>query len=1459
MAKYDWSKYISRVENGEELWTGSKQYIQKGMKAYSEANKNKTIMSQDEINTGLPPFGKRPYTSLLNYDLFNPAKALGEANNDPTYNTLVKKQRKEYIDNAYSKVSNYDPKIKIVDYGTKMGKLDGTEKFSNQLLGVFGNIKNLKKPKVVYQTKAEPLKDPVSQEDHENIWENILQLIVVAEDKNRYYFRNKDGSIDSVKKEFVSDTLPDLDEQKLKYKEARVANSKLTATMFDKMQYNISQGVMKVASGSPTKAQVPTGNKALDIATNIGGEALGFLTPVGEAHAVTGLSNIGTGISQVGERLTSKLASPVESNIERAALKIGQTRSLAQKIANKAQDIGAGAQDLSAQVLGKVVPNALKKQLTTGVGKEISTGAIGMGAYSGLESTEGETTGDTAKRVLENMFMGGVFAGTIYGSVKGAKTLISKWKGIPETPATQTLTEAASKEYQTKYEAAIRADTKAEQDDILNEAVKTLDDQIEQIKNKYGKNQLTEEQAIKNLDEQLYGKTENVPSKIEPSNELLTTKKQLADLQTKRATATDWMEQAKLDKQIELLNKKVKDLDLQVFGGAESTRVNGINPNIEKTKTHIVSGKDKTSFSGKFDTFYRNIVDRNRRLYSLTKAAGNKEAIATENPYKMANIASSYEGIAKSTIEQAITNKEGKVVGESLKKILKGVPRKKSVEFEDYLVLRHAKTLAEYGKTVYPKEWGLTAEDMTKKIAQYEVENPTFKNLATRYNFFGKNLVKTQLIDSGLLSGEEFAIMEKMYPQHVTLRRKMSEVEIGGGVPSSYTGQGKQLKKMKGTSERPVIDPIRSMIENVFNYTKAAKRNEVAQSVYKLALKNPDELAPFVKIVQKFDEKDLNKLIAEGDLAGFTDKINAGFEVGKVKDLSKANIVTLRIKGKTAHMEVSDPVLLDNLTNLNTDQLNSFVNMVGGITNSMKTLTTGINPMFGLARNIWRDLVTGYVQSTTLWKFPVADYVQYMAGLTKSAMDMLIKGKGYKEFRSLGGGFFSSAVGSDKKLLPETVAKYVGNQTVKGKLKTVGKAPLNFLEWLNNTLETMPRYAEYRRTVNKLSKTNADPYAVKMEGLYNANEITVNFKRSGKVTKSADAFVPYLNAAVQGLDKTLRTLDPRNPKQLMGVIQRAITSITVPSLLLYAVNSKNKDYQQLSDFVKDNNFLIPIDAVSDILPEGMVNKDKTLFIKIPKPREFGVLFGSLPERLARQYQDEDPEAWDKFMETVIQNFSPPNIVLDNIAAPMVRNLKSEGGTTWRGTPVVGQALLNQSPGKQYDENTSAVAKFLGDKLNFAPKKVDELMKSYLGGVAQIGIPAMSSRTLNEKGIINASIEVLKKQVTANSLYNTDKENDFYTYMKNVTNKKADLTREGKLKGKGETYIDKGTFVFSKAAESLSDLRKEMDNAKSNSEKDKFRKKMLKVMDRTIEDYKTNYLKKKKMKTVERQREFKRSE
>jgi hypothetical protein len=422
--------------------------------------------------------------------------------------------------------------------------------------------------------------------------------------------------------------------------------------------------------------------------------------------------------------------------------------------------------------------------------------------------------------------------------------------------------------------------------------------------------------------------------------------------------------------------------------------------------------------------------------------------------------------------------------------------------------------------------------------------------------------------------------------------------------------------------------------------------------------------------------------------------------------------------------------------------------------------------MFSLLRNVWRDIPSAYNNSKT-----TNNPVIFSRDLLLAMVDVFGNKEAYQSFKAIGGGH-SSPIASDINLLDQSKREILGT---KG-LRAIPEKGISLIENLSNIVEAAPRLAEYKRIAKE------GDYNSKIKGLYEANDITVNFNRFGNNVKQLDAIVPYLNAATQGLDKLARVYKD-NPRQ---AILKSILSISLPSAIVYAMNYTKdyENYKNLPAYVKDSNYLIP-------MGDGE-------FVKIPKPREAGVVFSALFERLFQEWAEKDPYAFEGFATTILNSFVPPTRL---ITAPLddVRANKD-----FADRPIVSGSLSNLSPRYQYDENTSEVSKFIGDKLNVSPKQIDYLTKSYTGIIGQLGIPATSK---------NATIgDTLKRQVTADSVYSNNNVSRFYDFKEKLDTANYDFNSTGI---KNNYYNPELRKQISKLSRDMGDIRKEIKEVEAN--------------------------------------------
>lgn len=745
---------------------------------------------------------------------------------------------------------------------------------------------------------------------------------------------------------------------------------------------------------------------------------------------------------------------------------------------------------------------------------------------------------------------------------------------------------------------------------------------------------------------------------------------------------------------------------------------------------------------------YQKSVDSLNRLNDVdnyvAKTTGKKLA-PQDKTYMAAMNQKGADQTARFILEEGLRDSKDKVVGPSFKEVVQKVPKGTWREFEDYLKLNHFKAWEKQGMEVYDKNLNMNEVIANKKIAEYEAKYPWMKQAAKDYTGWINQFGEKWLVDTGLVSKEQWQAMRTLYKDYIPFQRLMDESELGiTGAKAGFANQPNPVKRALG-SERKTIESIETMIERIPAYVKAAKRNEVMQKLIGFMKSDAEGMAPWGEIVTS-------------DTANLTMK----------------NVVAGRINGERIHVRLNDPQLLEALTKLSPQGQNAVVEFVRQGTRIMKMLTTGVNPVFSLARNIFRDLPMSYVSSKSTNNPAI-----WAKDLVGSLVDIVGNKEMYKSFKAMGGGH-SSSIAADRNILAESKARiqpgYFDPSKPAQMAGRLGKAAFGGLERLANVTETMPRLGEYRRIVRQ----GGGSYESKVKGLFEANDITVNFNRSGDVSRSADAFIPYFNAAVQGLDKLGRIFKD-NPVQATG---KAIAAITVPTVALYAHNHNDPNYQRLSQWTKDNYFCIP--------------KGNGTFIKIPKPRETGVIFGALPERVLRQWQDRDPNAFEGFAETIKTNFVPPT---RTILAPIgdIRANKN-----FIGAPIVPGYMENLSPKLQYDENTSNPAKWIGDKLNISPKQADYLIRSYTGVIGQLGIPALS-----EGGSVK---ETLIRQVTADPVYSNDVVTKFYDKKKKLDTSASDAKYTG---GQAESQDEKFRKLYGKIGDTISDTRDKMRKIEKN--------------------------------------------
>lgn len=133
---------------------------------------------------------------------------------------------------------------------------------------------------------------------------------------------------------------------------------------------------------------------------------------------------------------------------------------------------------------------------------------------------------------------------------------------------------------------------------------------------------------------------------------------------------------------------------------------------------------------------------------------------------------------------------------------------------------------------------------------------------------------------------------------------------------------------------------------------------------------------------------------------------------------------------------------------------------------------------------------------------------------------------------------------------------------------------------------------------------------------------------------------------------------------------------------------------------------------------------------IPKPQEWGVLFGSGIEAALNKMMDDDPRAMKQWAGRVAENVTP-NIIPTAIV-PIIEAVTDYD--FWHNRSLTPQRLKNLPSEQQYTNNTSELAKALGDTwgakyFKLSPIKIDRFVTGYFASAGRF-IASMLNEPIN---------------------------------------------------------------------------------------------------------------------------------
>lgn len=790
-----------------------------------------------------------------------------------------------------------------------------------------------------------------------------------------------------------------------------------------------------------------------------------------------------------------------------------------------------------------------------------------------------------------------------------------------------------------------------------------------------------------------------------------------------------------------------------------------------------------------------------------------------KNAYTLAVNSLNASAVASSIVSNGMTNLNGDInIGKSFIECIEDVDGKDMGLFSRYLVLKHAVEWLSNDtggsvKRVFADETLQDVDSMRQELENLQEEHPKFVEAAENLYEYQRNIMKNFLVDSGVMSNELFDKLQKMYPHYVPFYRALERNQAGDLVAKAKSGFANQklpLMRAKG-SGASIVSPLESVIRNTEKYVKCGMRNRVTQSLAEWAEIIPGMGAYIENVPPNLIPKSVDISTQKKNIAkALENKLNAEdyFSVteildGMLNDIvtdftpiadSKRKIISVFKDGKAKYYQIHNEKLYNAISGLSTQQLNGFFKISAQIMQPMKILITQNNPIFATTNAI-RDVRTAFMMSD------IGDPIQFANLYVKALSEVISKSEDYKRFLAMGGGH-----SSDLSASIDSVQRMLNDVKKNSMAKAARTAyslflhPIQKIADINDIVETIPRFMEFKRTLD-VGKNIQD-------AIYNASDITTNFKLSGSKGRNANSLFMFNNAAIQGLYKMYRSFaDVPKAERNARIFKYLLSALFLAALSEFFNRSIDEEgYNNLSSYTKNNFHCFA-------LGDGK-------FIKLPKAREVSILDSFIERCVDMAFADKD--AFYDFGGYLAQNLLPPCLEWTTELPKVSNSVHALLGNTaigglidigfnrdFKGTPIEGRYDESLPRKDRYSERTSKLAVMLGQtklagSMELSPKQIDHLISNYTGIIGQLNqawFPNSKEQTDYTAG--------LRNKFVADSVYSTDLLNKMYDFRDEAKEKfEYDNTIENAM-----TY-EKGAV----AADYITEMNKSIRNLPENQQR-----------------------------------------
>ncbi len=588
---------------------------------------------------------------------------------------------------------------------------------------------------------------------------------------------------------------------------------------------------------------------------------------------------------------------------------------------------------------------------------------------------------------------------------------------------------------------------------------------------------------------------------------------------------------------------------------------------------------------------------------------------------------------------------------------------------------------------------------------------------------------RQRLVDAGLISKELGDVLAEKYPWYNPLRYLDyvdAQAAVGKRVkPLSVSSSGLQRLSEIG-SEAAIRDPMSTLAEELVRNEVRIRKNELAKGIVNLGM------------------EDTTLGIAKRKISVPVAQVE-GEVIYRPQHGEIPGTLSYFENGKRQVFDVPDWMYREAAV-LNQTINSPVASLIGALNGISRAAFTTFSPAFTVA-NLMNDMLPALVRGGVL---PTTTARRLILSFKPLEADRLMQA--YR----LSGAMQARFYGQDA----TQIAKQVGASGGKviGKTFNLKKAVFDAIPDLGQKGEQATRQAVFERNLNKTlpkwKEMTAEQIAVTPQArkaAADAVEATINFGRGGYLVRSANPFVIFLNASMEGTKLPFRTLrDSARSRWTLAGIGAGIGG-------LVAYNMSYPEYFDVPDRVRWGSVMIMLPSTKNDMEGKSVPKYLTI---IPNTREWAMFFAPLTYGMEKAFKD-NPQDFGQFARAMIPQVSPVgSLPMPQVLSEAVEQLSNYD--FYRGAPIVGQGKVNLPSTEQTSPYVSSSVERGAQATGLSPLRVQHVLQSLFGGAGQAALSVLDLAfgAKNKRGLeLKAEYDAMsgKRQTTwMNKLSSSDR-------------------------------------------------------------------------------------------------------